>query len=192
MSDNNTELSVPATETSATPADLPTPKPADDIAAGAERKVPVEEIVKERRARRQAEKAAEEALAKVAEFENRNKTELERLTEAAAAAKAEAEAAKAESLRLRVAAETGLPSDLQEFLTGDSEDVLRERASKLLAATNAASEPRRPAPDPSQGAKPSSGAGDQLTRADLARMTPQQIVEAQEAGRFADLLAGRN
>ena len=179
---------VPQTAAASTDTPAPAPAPDGDSLGDSGKKA----LAAERSARRAAEKAAAEALARVKEFEDKDKTELERLTEQIAQADARAKQAETEAMRLRVAAETGLPSDLQEFLTGDSEDQLRERASKLLAATNAASEPRRPAPDPSQGAKPSSGAGDQLTRADLARMTPQQIVEAQEAGRFADLLAGRN
>ena len=148
-------------------------------------------LASERSARRAAEKAAADALAKVKQFEDRDKSDLEKLTEQIAQADARAKQAEAEALRLRVASETGLPADLQEFLVGDDEEVLRQRAAKLMAATNAANEPRRPAPDPSQGAKPAGAAGDQLTRADLARMTPAQIVEAQESGRLNELLGSR-
>ncbi len=179
---------APQTAAASTDTPAPTPPASDGDSLGDGGK---KALAAERSARRAAEKAAAEALARVKEFEDQGKTELERLTEQIAQADARAKQAESEALRLRVAADTGLPSDLQEFLTGDSEEQLRERAAKLMAATNAASEPRRPAPDPSQGAKTTSGAGDQLTRADLARMTPQQIREAQDAGRFADLMAGR-
>lgn len=145
----------------------------------------------ERAARRAAEKATNEALAKVKAFEDAQKSESERLTEQLQALKAEAATAKAETLRLRVAAETGLPADLHEFLVGDDEDGLRAKAKKLMAATAAATAPRSPAPDPTQGAKPGGTANAQLTRADLARMTPQEVVAAQDAGRFSDLLSGR-
>lgn len=185
---DTTAEAAPQTAAASTDTPAPTPTPDGDSLGDGGKKA----LAAERSARRAAEKAAAEALARVKEFEDQGKTELERLTEQIAQADARAKQAEAEALRLRVAADTGLPSDLQEFLTGDSEEQLRERAAKLMAATNAANEPRRPAPDPSQGAKTTSGAGDQLTRADLARMTPQQIREAQDAGRFADLMAGRN
>ena len=144
----------------------------------------------ERRARRQAEKAANDALAKVKAYEDAKKSDTERLAEQLEQLKAEAATAKAESLRLRVAAESGLPADLHEFLVGSDEDELRVKAQKLMAATAAATAPRAPAPDPTQGAKPGQGTA-QLTRADLARMTPQEIVAAQESGRLDDLMAGR-
>lgn len=144
----------------------------------------------ERRARRQAEKAANDALAKVKAYEDAKKSDTERLAEQLEQFKTEAATAKAETLRLRVAAESGLPADLHEFLVGDDEDQLRAKAQKLMAATAAATAPRAPAPDPTQGAKPGQGTA-QLTRADLARMTPQEIVAAQESGRLDDLMAGR-
>ena len=104
-----------------------------------------------------AEKAAADALAKVKEFEDRDKTELEKLTDQISKAKAEADQARAEALRLKVAAQSGLPADLHEFLVGNDEEELRAKAQKLMAATAAATDPRRPAPDPTQGAKPGSG-----------------------------------
>ena len=144
----------------------------------------------ERAARRAAEKAANEAMAKVKAFEDAKKSESERLAEQLQALKAEAATAKAETLRLRVAAELGLPADLHEFLAGDDEEQLRAKAQKLMAATAAATGPRSPAPDPTQGAKQGSGT-DQLTQADLHRMSPAEVVAAQESGRLADLMAGR-
>ena len=136
------------------------------------------------------EKAANDLAAKVKAYEDAQKSETERLTEQLEQFKTEAATAKAETLRLRVAAESGLPADLHEFLVGDDEDQLRAKAQKLMAATAAATAPRAPAPDPTQGAKPGQGTA-QLTRADLARMTPQEIVAAQESGRLDDLMAGR-
>ncbi len=175
-----------AARASAEPAPTPTDTKADGLGDGGKKALDAE-----RSARRAAEKAATEALAKVKQFEDRDKTEQERLTEQLAALKSEATEAKAEALRLRVAAETGLPADLHEFLAGDDEVQLRAKAQKLMAATAAATDSRRPAPDPTQGAKPGAGDG-QLTKADLARMTPQEIVAAQDSGRLADLMSGRN
>ncbi len=196
MSENTNITPVPTPDTSTEPqsarasatSDGPSEKTVDAPLGEPGKKA----LDSERAARRAAEKAAADLQAKVKEYEDRNKTELERLTEAATAAKAEADAAKAEALRLRVAAETGLPTDLFEFLAGDDEEQLRAKAQKLMAATAAAAAPRSPAPDPSQGAKPGATADGQLTRDDLARMSPTEIVAAQDAGRFADLLAGRN
>ncbi len=175
-----------AARASAEPAPAPTDTKADGLGDGGKKALDAE-----RSARRAAEKAANEALAKVKEFEDRDKTEQERLTEQLAAMKSEAAQAKAESLRLRIAAETGLSPDLFEFLTGDDEEQVRAKAQKLQAATAAATDPRRPAPDPTQGAKQGGTGTDQLTRADLARMNPQEIRTAQDAGRFDDLMAGR-
>jgi membrane protein involved in colicin uptake len=142
----------------------------------------------ERQARKDAERKASELAEQVAQYEAANKSEQERLADALAAAQAEAATAKAEALRLRVAAETDLPAELHEFLTGSDEDELRSKAEKLKAAT--ATGARRPAPDPSQGAKPDSTGPSQLTRADLARMTPAEIEKARVDGRLADVLAG--
>lgn len=191
---SDTDTTAPATdqpqaarapvEPAPTPTN-PTPAPEATLGDGGKKALDAE-----RSARRAAEKAAAEALAKVKQFEDRDKTELEKLTDQISKAKAEADQARAEALRLRVAAESGLPADLHEFLVGNDEEDLRSKAQKLMAATAAATDPRRPAPDPTQGAKPGSGDG-QITKADLARMTPQQIVDAQNAGRLDDLMAGR-
>ena len=48
-----------------------------------------------------------------------------------------------------------------------------------------------PRPDLSQGAQQRTPDLGQLTRADLARMSPQEIAAAHDAGRCDDLLSGR-
>ena len=133
-------------------------------------------------------KANAEAAARLKAFEDAQKSEAERQAEALAEAQQRAAKAEAEALRLRIAAETELPADLHEFLSGDSEDELRAKAEKLKAATAAGV--RRPQPDPSQGAKPNGTGPSQLTRADLARMNPAEIEQARVDGRLADVLAG--
>lgn len=50
---------------------------------------------------------------------------------------------------------------------------------------------QRPKPDMSQGAQPRDPEDGQLTKADLAGMTPHEIRDAQERGQFRDLLSGR-
>jgi hypothetical protein len=142
----------------------------------------------ERKARREAEKAKALLEAKVKEFEDSQKSELEKAAARAEAAEKAAAEASARALRLEVAAETGLPADLHEFLTGSDEESLRAQAEKLKAATAAGR--TTPRPDPTQGAKPAAADG-QLTRVDLASMSPEQINQALEAGRLRDVLAGK-
>ena len=144
----------------------------------------------ERKARRDAEKRASDSEAKVKEFEQQKLSEQERLTQQLEEAKAAAATAQAEALKLRIAAETDLPADLHEFLVGADEAELRAKAEKLKAATAAGT--RRPQPDPSQGAKPGSVNGpSQLTSADLASMSTDQINTALEEGRLSDVLADK-
>ncbi len=188
-------MSEPTPTAAPTPNDLPpaaaapadSEQPKDEATPpkdGPERRV-LAELAQERKARKQLQ-------AQVQEFEDAKKSESERLAEQLQQLKTEAAQAKAEALRLRVASQSGLPADLHEFLVGDDEESVRAQAQKLLAATSAATDTRRPAPDPTQGAKQGVVGDGQLTKADMARMTPQEIVAAQEAGRFADLMAGRN
>jgi len=148
---------------------------------------------KEKERRVKAEKALADTEARIrAEYEDKDKSDVERLTEAANAAKEEAKAAQAELLRLRIAAEEQVPPDLVEFLSGNDEEELREKAAKLKAATASAGDARRaPAPDPSQGAQPNGTGPTQLTREDLSRMSPADIEKARQEGRFENVLAGR-
>ena len=88
----------------------------------------------ERKARRDAEKALAAMQAKVAEFEQRDMSEQEKLAQQLAEAQAAAAKATTEALRLRIAQETGLDPDLHEFLDGiTDEDQMRARAQKLAA-----------------------------------------------------------
>ena len=58
----------------------------------------------------------------------------------------------------------------------------------MAATATPTADPRRPVPDPSQGAKPGDGTHNQLTRADLAGKSPEWIEAAREAGRLNELL----
>lgn len=179
-------------ETPASRDDAAAPEPVTDSPKGGKEAV-LADLAKERKARQAVQerlKELEPLAAKAKALEDAQKSETERLTEQLEQFKAQAAKAEAENLRLKVATESGLPADLHEFLVGSDEDELRAKAQKLMAATAAATAPRAPAPDPTQGAKPGQGTA-QLTRADLARMTPQEIVAAQESGRLDDLMAGR-
>lgn len=175
--------SQPAAAATETPASEPTPTP-DALGDGGKAALQAE-----RKARRDAEKAAAEALAKVKEFEQRDMSAQEKLTQQVEELQARAAKAEADALRLRIAAETDLPADLHEFLVGSTEDELRSKAEKLKAATAAGS--RRPQPDPSQGAKPDSQGPAQLTQADLATMSADEITAALSDGRLAGVLGAQ-
>lgn len=147
-------------------------------------------LAAERSARRAAEKQAAELAAKVKEFEDASKSETEKAAARAEAAEERAKAAEAKALRVEIADELNVPKELREFLTAGDEDSLRAQANKVLEAFTAATAATRttPRPDPTQGAKPGNDDSGQLTAADAARMTPEQIVAAKAAGRFNDLL----
>lgn len=79
---------------------------------------------------------------------------------------------------------TSSDGDIDSAAIADAIDRLIE-AEPYLAATNGAMP--KPAGDPGQGPRGQAGPS-QLTQADLDHMTPDQIVEAKNAGRFDDLL----
>lgn len=73
----------------------------------------------ERAARKAAEKQARELAAKIKAAEDAGKTEAEKQADAIANVKAELAKMKAENARMKIAAETGVPT---EFLTGPGDD----------------------------------------------------------------------
>lgn len=118
------------------------------------------------KAREQEKRAKENAAAavKLAEFEDAQKTESQRLTEAAEAARNDAAQARAEALRLRIAAKHGISDeDADTFLTGADEDTLTRQAERLSSLAQSTDNANRPGPRPdlSQGARDGSAtAGD--------------------------------
>jgi len=121
-------------------------------------------IKAERDARKAAERSNAELQAKLKEFEDSKLSELERANNAAAEAAAELARLRHENIRATVALAKGVPADLIEFLTGDTEEEVAAKADILLARLNT---PGTPKPDPSQGAKgtPISGStGDQFAK----------------------------
>ena len=96
---------------------------------------PVREVLnKERKAAREAEKRARAAEAKAQEYEDRDKSEQEKLAERAAAAEGDAFAAEQKYLRLKVGTEKGLSPALAERLQGTTEEEMVQDAERLLAA----------------------------------------------------------
>lgn len=110
-------------------------------------------LAAERAAKKAAEKQLNELASKLAEYENRDKTEAQRLVERAEQAERERDALRVESLRARVAISKGLPADLMEFLTAEDEDELAAQAERLMARL-ASPDPAVPRADADQGARP--------------------------------------
>lgn len=106
----------------------PEPATGDDLAA---------EVEKWKKLARQNEaqaKANAEAAKRLAELEDRDKSEAQRLTEQQKAAEERAAKAERELLRLRVAARKGLTEAQAKRLSGDSEEELEADAEDLLAS----------------------------------------------------------
>jgi len=91
-----------------------------------------------------AAKANAEAARRLAEIEDSQKTEQQRLHERAQAAERELSALQSANARLRAATVYGLPAELVDLLGDGSEEQINERA-ELLAAKLAAAAPS-PAP----------------------------------------------
>lgn len=103
----------------------------------------------EREARKAAEKRSAELDARLKAIEDANLSEVERAKKAADETAAELAALKRENVRKSVALSKGVPAELIEFLTGDTEDEVAAKADLLLSRLNA---PTTPKPDLSQGA----------------------------------------
>lgn len=97
-------------------------------------------LSEERKARTAAERAAKAAQKQLDEvskrltaFEDRDKTDLQRATEAVAAAEKRAAEAEQKLLRQRVAADKKLPPALADRLRGSTEEEMAADADALLA-----------------------------------------------------------
>lgn len=110
-------------------------------------------------AERAAKKAAEKQLAdlqkRLQEFEDRDKTEAQKLAERVAAAEQERDALKLTAMRQRIALEKGLPPQLADRLKGSTEEEMSADADALLelVPVGAADGTPGPRPDLSQGAR---------------------------------------
>jgi len=136
----------------------------------------------------QVKKANREAAAlrvKLQAFEDRDKTEAQKLTDRADAAEKRVATLEMNALRSKVASDNGLPADLVDRLRGDTAEALDEDAKNLTALLKAS----RGAGDVDQGVRGGGTAGPaQLKQADLQGMSPSQIVKAQAEGLCNDLL----
>ncbi len=131
---------------------------------------------------RKANKEAETLRLRLKEFEDRDKTDLQKLSERAEAAERRSVELEQQSLRRQVALDNGLPAALVDRLRGDSLEALTEDAQSLLALVKA----KAPA-DVDQGLRGKPGDG-QWTDADMSGKTPAQIMAAKDAGLLDNLL----
>lgn len=123
-------------------------------------------IDSEREARKAAEKQLRDAQKALKEFEDRDKTELQKAVERANEAEKRATAAEFTALRNKVAADKGVPAS---SLTGATEDEMNASADELIAwrDQNANKQPSTPKRNPASGGGLKSGAtGNQNTNSD--------------------------
>lgn len=118
------------------------------------------------------------------EAQEQGKSELQKAQEAAAKAEARAAAMEAEAMRAKVAAATGVDADL---LSGSSEEELRASAERLLAWRGAQVHKGAPAAD--AGVRGDEiRAARQLTRDDLKKMSPAEIIKARQDGQLNNIM----
>lgn len=118
------------------------------------------------------------------ETQEQGKSELQKAQEAAAKAEARAAAMEAEAMRAKVAAATGVDADL---LSGSSEEELRASAERLLAWRGAQVPKGAPATD--AGVRGDEiRAARQLTREDLKKMSPAEIIKARQDGQLNNIM----
>lgn len=214
--ESSTAVTTPDPATGA-PAATPDPAPAsgniwDDPAAA---KSEIEKLRRENAASRTNAKAqaAEAAKAELAQTIGKalglvqdEPIDPAKLTESLTASQAEAKQARVELAVFKAAATAGGDPaallDSSSFLASlaavDPSDSAAVTAAIQAAVTAnprlgaAPAGPTPPAPNPAQGAS-ATGAptANQLTTADMARMTPAEIDKATREGRFNDLLSGK-
>lgn len=112
-----------ATETETGEQDAPQPKPTETVEFWKQK-------AREQEARAKANAAA---ATKLQEFEDRDKTEAQRLVERAEAAEKRAQEIEAHAIRLEVAAEKGLTPAQAKRLLGTTREELEADADDLLA-----------------------------------------------------------
>lgn len=104
-------------------------------------------LQEERRKARAAERQLSELQKRLQEFEDRDKTEAQKLAERAAAAEKQAAQAERELMRFRVAADKKLPAELAGRLQGSTPEEMAEDADKLLTLFNAQQQRQAPSYD---------------------------------------------
>jgi hypothetical protein len=116
---------------------------AESAASKREAEVPPEV----KRALAKANKEAETLRLKLKEYEDRDKTEAQKLAERATAAENQAAAAQTELMRYRVAADKKLPAELAARLRGSTPEEMAADADELLSLLNAQQQRQTPSYD---------------------------------------------
>lgn len=176
-------MSDTATEPTTTDTPVPEPvAPAEELGDAGKRALEAE-----RKARRAAEKASADALAKVKEYEDAQKSESERLAAKVSELEARAAKAEADALRQRIVSEAGIPADLADLVSGSDEATMRATAERLKAHIA----PPRFAGTANQGPQNVADSGQPKQLYSTAGMSPAQIEAARAAGQFNDWMAGK-
>lgn len=164
--------------------------PAADTAAEKDWKAEAEKWKAFARKHEDTAKANAEKAKRFDEFEESQKTELQKAADAAAAAKAEADATRAELARMQAAVKHQLSEEDLELLGSHGTPEEIDARAERLAARLKGAEASRPKPDFGAGDRGSDvgGKAGQLTHDDMKRMSPEEIVQADAEGRFSDLL----
>lgn len=163
MPDNETPVDSDPIETETTPEETDTnpvsEESTDETAApddlgGAGKQA----IQSEREARKAAERQLREAQKSLKEYEDRNKTELQKALERAEAAEKQVEKAQFDALRSKVAGAKGVP---ELSLTGSTEEELTQSAEQLLEwrDSHRAQQVQQTPPPPPRNRAPSSPMG---------------------------------
>jgi hypothetical protein len=144
-------------------------------------------------------KANADAAKRLAEMEDADKTEMQKLIDKAAASDKEAAHAQRELARLRVGMRKGLTETQAKRLVGETEEELEADADELLAAFRQGPTDEKDAPSrdnaptrPKEKLKSGATGADtdalpQLTREDLKDMSPVEIEAARVEGRLNEL-----
>ncbi len=170
------------------PTAVPTPPPAAQPTPPVD-PAPAKETdwVAEARKWEDRAKANKEAADELAKIKEAQKTEAEKAADRLAAAEKRASEAELKALRADVAQTKGVPASL---LSGSTQQELEAAADALIAFRSEA--PKLPVAPSSYGqgkvGEPVGGAGGQLTEAQLASMTAEQINAARRNGQLNDLL----
>lgn len=138
----------------------PTPESGQEPQQEAEETLDVERAkAKIAKANKEAEglrRRLHEAEQKVSEFEDRDKSELEKLTDQLQAEQKRAQEAQARLLRFEVATEKKVPTEAIDLLSGSTKEELEAQADRILSIAKQESAPapsfdggaRDPAPEP--------------------------------------------
>ncbi|MEG8275769.1 hypothetical protein [Streptomyces sp. AHA2] len=132
MADENTAVETPETPETGEPEGTAAPAAERPKESGGASIPPEVE-----RALKKANKEAETLRLKLKQYEDRDKTEAQKLAEGKAEAEREAAAAKQELMRYRVAANKKLPAELADRLKGATEEEMAEDADRLLEVFSA-------------------------------------------------------